>query len=71
MAGERSVYVGCSFPGVEVICEISRKGKHRAFCSCGWQGPRRRRSLRALEDERAHVAAALPAERPFAPEETP
>lgn len=59
------VYVGCSYPRIVILPQRSRKGRYRATCSCGWQGPLRK-SEQAHADLDAHISQASPAERPFA-----
>ena len=51
--GERaSVFAGCAYPGV-------RTGRrHQATCSCGWEGPHRRKLSLAIADQDEHVSPA-------------
>ena len=56
MERPRAVYVGCSLPSIRVYTVHDRKGKHQATCSCGWEGPRRRRPDSALDDLDVHQA---------------
>lgn len=47
-----SVVVGCAYPSI-------RTGRwHQATCSCGWEGPRRRKLALALRDQDEHVSPA-------------
>lgn len=55
---DRRVYVGCAFPSITIYPRRKgdRKGKHQATCSCGWEGPRRRKLDQAVADRADHLA---------------